>query len=382
MTETRKLLLFIVAIAAGFAYICNAIPQIKSEPAVEVSVATGSPEELVPAGKRIFQSDRAQCLTCHSLGEDPKARCPNQEGVGERASQRRPGMGAAEYLVESVYNPNAYIVSGYPKNQMRPVNNPPIALSHDKILAVIAFLNSLGGGTDGDFVERARKAQEPWRQGLLRAEEGGNQFKPPIFQGNVNRGREIFRKQPCIKCHRVGPEGSDIGPELTKIGATQSADYLLESILDPNTVIVRGYKQTIIIWKQENRQSLRGAAMAWLPNKDHPRTLRLGVLEGEQIEEFEINLSQVAAVGNTIVGVEMEGEFKALCGEYISGDEETGLTLAFLEQGRWVERQIPPESIDFVNLAISPMPSDFSEQMTPRETYDLVAYLLAQRGTP
>lgn len=379
MTTARKLILFILAIAAGFVYICNVIPQIESEPIVEEAVIGASPEELVAAGERIFLSDRAQCLTCHSLGEDPKARCPNQEGIGQRAPQRKPGTSTAGYLVESVYNPNAYIVSGYPKNQMRPVNKPPIALSHDEILAVIAYLNTLGGNADANFLEQVRKAQEPWRQGLLKPEEGGDEFKPPVFPGDVNRGREIFRQQ-CIKCHRVGTEGREIGPELTKIGASQTADYVLESILDPNAVIVRGYKETIVIWKQQGRPSDRGAAAAWLPNQDHPRTLRLSVLEGEEPEEREIDLTQVAYVGDTIVVVKINGEFKPLCGEYISGDEKTGITLAFLEEGRWVKRQIPPETIDLVNPAMSPMPTNFAELMMPREIYSLVAYLLMQKG--
>lgn len=379
MTTARKLILFILAIAAGFVYICNVIPQIESEPIVEEAVIGASPEELVAAGERIFLSDRAQCLTCHSLGEDPKARCPNQEGIGERAPQRKPSTGAAGYLVESVYNPNAYIVSGYPQNQMRPVNKPPIALSHDEILAVIAYLNTLGGNADANFLEQVRKAQEPWRQGLLKPEEGGDEFKPPVFPGDVNRGREIFRQQ-CIKCHRVGTEGREIGPELTKIGASQTADYVLESILDPNAVIVRGYKETIVIWKQPGRPSDRGAAAAWLPNQDHPRTLRLSVLEGEEPEERAIDLTQVAYVGDTIVVVKINGEFKPLCGEYISGDEKTGITLAFLEEGRWVKRQIPPETIDLVNPAMSPMPTNFAELMMPQEIYSLVAYLLMQKG--
>jgi len=376
-----NLLVFIVAVAASFVYICNAIPQIQSEPAVEISAVGGSPEELVAAGKTMFLSDRAQCLTCHSLGEDPKARCPNQEGLGARAPQRKPGMGAAEYLVESVYNPNAYVVPGYPRNQMRPVNKPPIGLSHDEILAVITFLNSLGGRTDAAFVEQVRKAQDPWRRGVLQPEEAEEEFRPPIFSGDTNRGREIFRRQPCIQCHRVGLEGREIGPELTKIGASQTPDYILESILNPNAVIVRGYKQTIILWKQAGRPSVRGVAMAWLPDKDHPRALRLGVLEGEQTEEIEIDLTQAACVGDTIVGVKTDGEFQSLCGDYVSGDEKTGLTLAIFQEGRWVERKISPQAIDFFNAPTSPMPADFANLMTPREIYDLVAFLGAQKGT-
>ncbi|MFQ5722867.1 MAG: c-type cytochrome [Terriglobia bacterium] len=379
MTTARNLVLFVTATAAGFVYICNAIPQIKSEPVVEQPVIGSSPEELVAAGRTIFMSDRAQCLTCHSLGEDPKARCPNQEGLGARAPQRKAGMSAAEYLIESVYNPNAYVVSGYPKNQMRPVNKPPIALSHDEILAVLAFLNTLGGTTDADFIQRARRAQEPWRQGLLKPEEAAQEFKPPIFPGVASRGRQLFQ-QHCLKCHRIGNQGRDIGPELTKIGASQSADYILQSIFDPSAVIVRGFKQTIVAWKQPGRENLRGVPLAWLPNREHPQRLRLSVLESEEPQEREVDLSQAACVGDTVVGVETDQGFQSLCGDYVSGDEENGITLAFLENGRWVEREIPPDIIAFVNLPMSPMPANFAELMTPRQIYDLLAFLRAQKG--
>ncbi len=379
MTNAGKLILFILAISGAFVYICNVIPQIKSEPVVEEQIIGASPEELVAAGERIFMSDRAQCLTCHSLGEDPKARCPNQEGLGDRASNQIPGMSGAEYLVESVYNPNAFIVSGYPKNQMQPVNKPPIALSHDEILAIIAYLNTLGGTTDMNFVERITQVQEPWRQGLLKAEEGEDKFRPPVFKGDVEAGDENFQGI-CVKCHRVGPEGRDIGPELSKIGASQSGEYILESILDPNAVIVRGYKETIVMWKERGRESLRGAAMEWLPDKERPQRLRLGVLVGEETEEREVDLSEAAYVGDTVVGIERGGQFQSLCGEYVSGDESTGLTLAILEDGLWVEQHFEPEVIDFVNPAMSPMPGNFAEEMTPPEVYDLVAYLLSQKG--
>jgi putative heme-binding domain-containing protein len=379
MTNARKLILFILAISAAFVYICNVIPQIKSEPVVEEQIIGASPEELVAAGKRIFESDRAQCLTCHSLGEDPKARCPNQEGLGDRASNQIPGMSGAEYLVESVYNPNAFIVSGYPKNQMQPVNKPPIALSHDEILAIIAYLNTLGGTTDMNFVERITQVQEPWRQGLLKAEEGEDKFRPPVFKGDVEAGDENFQGI-CVKCHRVDTEGRDIGPELTQIGASQSGEYILESILDPNAVIVRGYKETIVMWKERGRESLRGAAMEWLPEKERPQRLRLGVLVGEETEEREVDLSEAAYVGDTVVGIERDGQFQSLCGEYVSGDEDSGITLAILEDGLWVEQHFEPEVIDFVNPAMSPMPENFAEEMTPREVFDLVAYLLSQKG--
>ncbi len=380
MTNSGKLVAFIVVIAGGFVYICRAIPQIESQPAAVETEIGDSPAELVVAGKRIFMSDRSQCLTCHSLGEDPKARCPNQEDLGERAAKQKAGLSAAEYLVESVYDPNASIVSGYPANQMTPVNKPPIALSHDEILAVLAYLNTMGGQTDAEFVDALKSAQDPWRKGLLKPGLGQEQEQLPILAGDARRGWEVFQKQSCIQCHRVAGEGRDVGPELTAIGASQTAHYMLESVLDPSAVIVKGYSETIIVWEDEDEVALRGTAIAWIPNKEHPTGIKLAVLESDETLEREVDLAEAAYVGNTIVGVEIDDEFEALCGEYIEGDKETGVKLAFLENGRWVEKRVPPEQIEFVNLPMSPMPANFAELVTPREVYDLLAYLVAQKG--
>lgn len=380
MAPSKNLLLFVLAVTAAFVYICNVIPQIKSEPVAAETTLDGSPEELAAAGRRIFTSDRAQCLTCHSLGEDPKARCPNQEGLGERAPTRKPGVSGAEYLVEAVYNPNAYVVPGYPKNQMTPINTPPIALSHDEILAVLAFLNTLGAKTDADFVDQVRKAQDPWRKGLLKPEETAGRATLPIFPGEPQRGQELFQKQGCTQCHRVGAQGREVGPDLSAIGASQGAEYLLESILDPSAVIVKGYKNTIVIWKDESRVALRGTPVAWVPDKDRPRALRLSVLENEESQEREIDLAHVAQVGDTTMRVKIDGQSRLLCGDYVEGDKKTGVTLSLLENGRWVARRFRPEAIEFLSLPTSPMPANYGELTTPRETYDLLAYLREQKG--
>lgn len=380
MSNSGKLVAFIVAIAGGFVYICRAIPQIDSQPMATETEIGETPEELIAAGKTIFMSDRAQCLTCHSLGEDPKARCPNQEGVGERAATRKAGLSAAEFLVESLYDPNAFIAPGYPAKQMTPVNKPPIALSHDEILAILSYLNTLGGQTDAEFVDALKNAQSPWRKGLKKPGEFEEQERLPILRGDARRGWEVFQKQSCIQCHRIGEEGRDVGPELTTIGASQTTQYLLESMLTPSAVIVKGYTETVVIWEDEDEVPTRGTAVAWTPNKDHPTKVTLAILEGDETVEREVDLADAAYVGDTIVGVEVDDEFEAICGEYVEGDKEVGVTLRVLVKGEWVQKRIPPEQIEFVNAPMSPMPANFADLVKPREVYDLIAFLSSQKG--
>jgi mono/diheme cytochrome c family protein len=66
--------------------------------------------------------------------------------------------------------------------------------------------------------------------------------------GDPGAGREVFVNLECYKCHAIegehfphaakGPE--DAGPDLTGMGSHHPPEYFLESILNPNAVIVTG----------------------------------------------------------------------------------------------------------------------------------------------
>jgi putative copper export protein len=67
-------------------------------------------------------------------------------------------------------------------------------------------------------------------------------FRPP--PGDPKHGRELFERLGCFACHTVAgdkfPPSSGLGPELTGMGDHHPAGYLLESIINPNAVIVEG----------------------------------------------------------------------------------------------------------------------------------------------
>jgi sulfur oxidation c-type cytochrome SoxX len=51
---------------------------------------------------------------------------------------------------------------------------------------------------------------------------------------HVRRGRELFFEHNCYGCHRIeGLSEGTLGPDLTVVGKTFKADYLMESIVDP-----------------------------------------------------------------------------------------------------------------------------------------------------
>ena len=62
--------------------------------------------------------------------------------------------------------------------------------------------------------------------------------------GNVERGQQVFAENPaagCPRCHAVYGQGSDVGPDLTRIAATLSREQLVQSLLEPNARIAPGF---------------------------------------------------------------------------------------------------------------------------------------------
>lgn len=71
----------------------------------------------------------------------------------------------------------------------------------------------------------------------------GWRFSVPA--GDAARGRELFRELECYKCHEIKTEdfprpsdGKHPGPELTGMGRVHPREYIAESVLFPNAVIV------------------------------------------------------------------------------------------------------------------------------------------------
>jgi quinoprotein glucose dehydrogenase len=62
--------------------------------------------------------------------------------------------------------------------------------------------------------------------------------------GNVQRGQRVFADNAaagCPRCHAVYGQGSDVGPDLSKIGATLTRDQLVEALLEPSARIAPGF---------------------------------------------------------------------------------------------------------------------------------------------
>src|SRR5262245_13412749 len=142
-----KASLFALAIMGSYTYFANSIPQLESKPPQELSLEGGNvtPAQLVKAGEEIYKT-KGTCEICHRIGQKG-TRAPDLAGIGSRAASRKPGMSAKAYIIESLLQPAAYVVEGYPPI-MPVVDKPPIGLNRSELWALTAFLESLGGAVD------------------------------------------------------------------------------------------------------------------------------------------------------------------------------------------------------------------------------------------
>jgi mono/diheme cytochrome c family protein len=133
-----------VATTAFYTYVGQLVPQKEVQPPVEVALSKDmGPEEMIRVGREIMDG-KGLCFTCHTVGKSGALRFPDLDGIGSRAATRIPGLSDVEYLVQSMYEPDTYIVPGFNPG-MPVINKPPIGLTDDEIRAVIAYLQSLGG---------------------------------------------------------------------------------------------------------------------------------------------------------------------------------------------------------------------------------------------
>src|SRR5881409_3152267 len=230
---------FALIVMGGYTYFANSIPQIESKPPQELSLEGGNvtPAQLVKAGEEIFHT-KGTCEICHRIGQKG-TRAPDLAGIGARAGKTKPGMSGKQYIIESLLQPGAFIVEGYP-NIMPQVDKPPIALNRSEVWALAAFLESLGGTPDIKLDDIPKTA------GAAAAGGAPAELKLP---GDPKAGEAVFAgKGACIACHKAGKVGAaQVGPDLSQIAKIQTPEYIMGKILNPSAMgTVAGYPKGVM----------------------------------------------------------------------------------------------------------------------------------------
>jgi len=129
---------------------------------------------------------RANCSPCH--------------GLGARGGGRGPDLTSGRWTHGSSDDEIFRTISqGVPGTEM-----PANAFEDSEILALVAYLRSL----------------QPLSQALV--------------AGNAGKGRKVFENAGCASCHMVNGGGGRLGPDLSRVGASRSVSYLMDSIRNPD----------------------------------------------------------------------------------------------------------------------------------------------------
>jgi putative heme-binding domain-containing protein len=94
----------------------------------------------------------------------------------------------------------------------------------------------------------AAKLRDSLRDAAERRRARLAEYEPLLTGGDANRGRALFfgNKVACATCHRVGAEGGQVGPDLTKVGAVRAGRDILESIVLPSSTFAQGFDPYVV----------------------------------------------------------------------------------------------------------------------------------------
>jgi len=233
--------------------------------------ATLQPSADVSTEKPLAGADLVKkypCSNCHSFDTPNTAIGPSLYDVGKRRDEA--------YLRAKLLDPDKIVVEGFPKGVMKPMllgsgfyndidKNPAILdnlvnylaglkggngaqagaqaaaavlvmpnfrLNDEELQSVVTFL--LGLQEENPLLPKKSFAQKAAANGHATPAEGGSAW-------SGKSGEELVKLAGCIACHKFdGPE-SLVGPSLWDVGKRQDQAYILESILDPDKVVVSGY---------------------------------------------------------------------------------------------------------------------------------------------
>jgi putative heme-binding domain-containing protein len=234
--------------------------------------AQAHPGEYAPAdiayGARLYD---AQCTTCHGANGDGVG------GVDLRSGKFRNAVTDQDLV--------RVITTGVPGTGMQ-----AFRFDASEIAGIIAYLRNMN----------------VFDRGSVKA-------------GDAGRGRAVVEgKGACARCHRVGVQGSRVGPDLSDVGATRSAGSLLRSLTDPT--------------------------------------------------------NQMMPINRPVRAVTADG--KVVNGRRLN--EDTYSVQLIDDQERLVSL-VKSDLREYTILTVSPMPS-YKDRLTPDEMADVVAYLLSLKG--
>jgi quinoprotein glucose dehydrogenase len=108
----------------------------------------------------------------------------------------------------------------------------------------LELLEASGGRLSTEVRDRLAKVEASRRK-----EDPMSAWRECLDGGDPEQGRQVFWTKvhaSCPQCHKIGEEGGTAGPPLSGIGARQTREFLLESLLFPSKAIAPGYETVAV----------------------------------------------------------------------------------------------------------------------------------------
>ncbi len=146
-----KVMIVVVAYLGLFVLITKSFPTVPSLPPEEEEIDLSmiqTKADVAKWGQKIYFG-KGKCALCHSLEPSTIARCPILQGIGAHLTK--------EFIYESLTEPQAYVYMVYDTSPPKPfaaempvISRPPIGLNENELLAVTAYVGSIGGEPEVD----------------------------------------------------------------------------------------------------------------------------------------------------------------------------------------------------------------------------------------
>lgn len=173
------------------------------------------------AGRDLF---RAHCGSCHFAKVGfPAHHGPNLHQIGRTGAERRPDLTAAEYILESVLEPSAFVAPG-----SRPgmPNNVAAELAPEDIRNIVGFLASCDASPDFGNI----------KQLVIPDRRTTSSRSISVGREQMALAQQVLRdKGKCLECHSLhaNPDDRIIAPALFGVGMTDR-QQVHNSLLQPD----------------------------------------------------------------------------------------------------------------------------------------------------
>lgn len=263
MTKATQYLVATVpalAILGFFVWFANWIPQTRWDPPARHEItANMTPAQMASVGETIAR--QRGCMACHTIepgvGAQGGGRGPNWADIAVRRAQGVPGGpgNLVEYLAQALHEPGAYLVEGY-ANIMPAATAAPAKLTYEEVVAVVNYLQSLGGKPSvkvGDIPRPSGESAAPPKTTvtgpvtILTPRPSGESTAPP--KTAVTDPVTILANSGCTGCHSLKAGEIRLGPPLDAANLKKTASqkgmspeaYILESIVKPKAFEKEGF---------------------------------------------------------------------------------------------------------------------------------------------